>query len=85
MPKNMNNDSEMFSQIMNIAVPDMRMLKTLKPWQRQELMAMYQWAQQNDPDFQSSMEAFQKSSPKPRFVSKNRHRRKAPKMNKEHY
>jgi len=85
MAKNRVNEEEMFARVMDIAVPDTRMMKTLKPWQRQELMAMYQWMQENNPDFQNPMEVLRQNSPKPRFVSKQRHRKKAPKMNREHY
>ena len=58
--------------------------KKLKPWQRMEIMAMYEWMEQNDPDFQESAATVQQPL-KPRFVVRNGHRKKMPRSNRQHY
>ena len=62
-----------------------RKFKGLRPYQIQELMAMYQWMEQNDPDFQAPVKVESQASSKARFISKGRHRKKMLRFNREHY
>ncbi|MBR6412564.1 MAG: hypothetical protein IKS41_05340 [Alphaproteobacteria bacterium] len=90
MPNNMNaneeTDSKAFSKALDVAVPDARTFRGLKPRQRQELMAMYQWLQQNEPDFQDPMAAMRRDPNTPRLIRKATHRKKSPRSHhRQHY
>ena len=60
-------------------------LRKMNFYRRNEMMAMYQWMEANDPDFQEALKSEQLPSAKPRLISRNSHRKKMPRCNREHY
>ena len=86
MNTNTETDTKSFSQALEIAVPDVRAFRGLRPRQRHELMAMYQWLQQNDPDFQDPIKAIRKNPNTPRLIRKATHHKKSPRSHhRQHY
>ena len=59
--------------------------KRLKPWQRNEIMAMCQWMEQNDPDFENPLKVVSPGPEKARLIRKATHRKKALRSNRQHY
>ena len=64
------------SQALGISVSGMRPSKKFKYRQRLEMMAMYQWLEQNDPDFQDSLQSATQDFLAPRLVRKSGHHKK---------
>jgi len=82
---NMEDNSESLPQVLDIAVPNIKTLKGLKPWQRRELLAVYQWIHQNDPSFQDPMELTRRQC-RPKLICKSSHRKKSPRSHhRQHY